>query len=225
MKVLLFDIDGTLIESGGAGARALERAIVEVTGLAGSLATVRFDGATDLGLLRHALERPGEPPKPEVVAAILDRYVELLPAELAAATRYRLLPGVERLLGTLKARSIPLGICTGNVVGGARAKLSRGGIWEHFTFGGYGSDAEGRADILRAALRRAGEALQREVPPTEAIVIGDTPKDVAAAVEVGAACLGVATGRFTLAELEAAGADHAVTSLVSAEVLEWLLEP
>lgn len=222
MRVLLFDIDGTLIESGGAGSRALERALREVAGLEGSLANVRFDGATDLGLLRQALAGPGRSLTPQLAAAILDRYVAILPAELAGSKRYRLLPGVERLLGTLRAKRVPLGLCTGNVVGGAQAKLERGGLWQHFSFGGYGGDAEERAEIVRAALRRAGDALGQEVSPAEALVIGDTPKDVAAARTVGVPCLGVATGRFGVQELLEAGADRAVQSFEADGVAELL---
>ena len=225
MKVLFFDIDGTLIQSGGGGARALDRAISDITGLEGTLRGARFDGATDLGLLRHALERPGHPQTPEVIAAIFDRYVEILPAELATAPHYRVLPGVEPLIASLEAHGLALGICTGNVLGGARAKLTRGGLWEHFAFGGYGSDAEERADILRAALRRASTALGREVAPSDALVIGDTPKDIAAARAVGVPSLGVATGRFATEELAAAGADHAVASLETDEALSWITQP
>jgi phosphoglycolate phosphatase-like HAD superfamily hydrolase len=221
-RVVFFDIDGTLIESGGAGARALDRALHEVAGRGGSLAGVRFDGATDIGLLRHALGRPGQELPQELVAAVFDRYVENLPSELAASPRYRLLPGVERLLQALKSRGAALGLCTGNVVGGARAKLARGGLWEHFSFGGYGSDAEERADIVRAALRRAGEAVGREVPPGEALVVGDTPRDAVAARAAGVPCLGVATGRFTVEELEEAGAERAVASLEVEGLAEWI---
>jgi phosphoglycolate phosphatase len=224
VRVLLFDIDGTLILSGGAGARALDQAIFDITGLEGALRGARFDGATDLGLLRHALERSGQPQTPELVTAIFDRYIELLPAALASAPHFRLLPGVEPLLASLKARGLPLGLCTGNIVGGARAKLERGGLWERFSFGGYGSDAEARADIVRIALRRASEALGREVSPGEALVIGDTPKDVAAAVAAGVPSLGVATGQFSVEELRTAGADHAVESLEADGLLEWLVD-
>ncbi len=221
---LFFDVDGTLVSSGGAGARALDRALQEVAGVAGGLAHVRFDGATDLWLVREALAARNVPHSHELAVRVLDRYVELLPPEIAASTGYRLLPGVPELLGALRGAGAPLGLCTGNVAGGAQAKLARGGIADHFTFGGYGSDAEARPDILGAALRRAAETLGRAVDPARSWVIGDTPRDVEAARARGVRCLAVASGRYGEEELRAAGAHETVENLASPGVLALLLE-
>ncbi len=215
--VVLFDIDGTLLDSGGAGARALGRAFEELLGLRPSFEGVRFDGATDPWLVREISARAGRELDAGTTEALLERYVELLPAELTAATRYRLLPGVVATLDALGAAGAPLGLCTGNVVRGARAKLSHGGLWERFPFGGFGSDAEARDEIVRAALSRAAGALGRPLAPEEALVVGDTPRDVAAARAAGVPCLAVASGRHDLAELRATGAEHAAASLESPE--------
>jgi len=222
-RVLFFDVDGTLVSSGGAGARALERALRDVAHIEGALAGVRFDGATDLWLVREALAARALPHSRELALAVLDRYVELLPEEIEGSAGYHLLPGVPELLAALADRGAPLGLCTGNVALGARAKLARGGIEGRFAFGGFGNDAEERADILAAGLRRAAEALGRTIEPREAWVIGDTPKDVAAALARGVRCLAVASGRFSAGELRAAGAHEAVESLAAPGVAELLL--
>ncbi len=223
--VLLFDIDGTLIVSGGAGSRALEQAFVELTGIERALNGVRLDGATDLAIVREALEHGGQKVTPELMEQLVSRYTALLPGELARADGYRLLEGVEALLEKLAAELRVFGLCTGNVREGARAKLAHGGVWEHFTRtfeGGFGSDGEIRSDIVRAALRRAEAHRGRALKPMEALVIGDTPRDVTAAHEVGVPVLAVATGRYTAAQLREAGADMVVDSLAEPAALEIL---
>ena len=221
--VLLFDIDGTLIMSGGAGARALEQAFVELTGIERALTGVRLDGATDLAIVREALVQGGHEVTPELMDRLVSRYTALLPGALQRAEGYRLLEGVEALLEKLAAELRVFGLCTGNVREGARAKLSHGGVWEHFARGfegGFGSDAELRADIVRAALRRAEAHRGRPLKATEALVIGDTPKDVFAAHEVGVPVLAVTTGRFTADQLREAGADMIVDTLANPAALE-----
>jgi phosphoglycolate phosphatase len=221
--ILLFDIDGTLIMSGGAGARALEQAFVELTGIERALSGVHLDGATDLAIVREALEHGGRQVTPELMDQLVSRYTALLPGELQRAEGYRLLEGVEALLEKLAAELRIFGLCTGNVREGARAKLARGGVWEHFTRtfeGGFGSDGEVRSDIVRAALRRADTHRGHALKPMEALVIGDTPRDVQAAHEVGVPVLAVATGRYTAAQLREAGADLVVDSLAEPAALE-----
>jgi phosphoglycolate phosphatase len=223
--VLLFDIDGTLITSGGAGARALEQAFVELTGIEHALQGVRLDGATDLAIVREALELGGRAAPKELMDRLVDRYTELLPVELARTSGYRLLEGVESLLARLGAQLRVFGLCTGNVRAGARAKLSHGGVWDHFARGfegGFGSDAEVRSDIVRAALRRAEQHQGRSLRAVEALVVGDTPRDILAGHEVGVPVLAVATGRFTAQELLDAGADAVVDSLAHPRALELM---
>jgi phosphoglycolate phosphatase-like HAD superfamily hydrolase len=148
-----------------------------------------------------------------------------LPDELARTSGNRLLDGVAELLESLAAQLRTFGLCTGNVRAGARAKLSRGGVWDHFTKsfeGGFGSDGEIRSDIVRAALRRAETHHGRSLHATEALVIGDTPRDIVAAHEVGVPVLAVATGRFSAQELREAGADSVVDSLADARALELM---
>lgn len=233
-RVLLFDIDGTLVSASGAGRRALERALAEHLGAARALAPgetwlagMKLDGMTDRGIVREGLVALGLTFDEDLCGRVLGSYVAHLREEIHAPG-YRVLPGVDALLPRLAAAGAVLGLCTGNLAAGARVKLARGGLDRHFGFEppgvyGFADDAEAREEIVAAALRRASLHLGRRVRPEEAIVIGDTPRDVSAAHACGVPVLAVATGRFTAAELSACGAAHAVTSLEAPEVLQILL--
>jgi phosphoglycolate phosphatase len=226
--LLLFDIDGTLCLSGGAGARALERAIFELMGVRGALDGITLDGATDRAILRAIFAALGRAFDPELARLVLARYVQYLPHELRTGQGYRLMPGVANVLSGLSARQMTYGLCTGNLLEGARAKLDHGGIWDHFApphfGGGFGSDAEERHEIVRVALARAEAHLQRAIPPREALVVGDTPRDVAAALAAGVPCLGVATGRSSEADLLSAGATYSCPTLEAPSAISLLFE-
>jgi len=216
--VYLFDVDGTLVSAGGAGRRAFERAMADrCGGLDGALAGLRLDGMTDRLIVREALRILGRPFEDVFCDALLERYVEHLGAEIDGPG-YAVLPGVVDALEGLRARCALLALCTGNVVAGARLKLARGRLDGYFEWGagavcGFAGDGEEREKVVRAALRRAAERLDRAVDPREALVIGDTPRDVAAAHAVGIPVLAVATGRYGEAQLREAGADHVAPSL------------
>jgi phosphoglycolate phosphatase-like HAD superfamily hydrolase len=217
--VYLFDVDGTLVSAGGAGRRAFERAVAERMGAVdGALSGLRLDGMTDRLIVREALRILGRPFEHAFCDALLDRYVEHLATEIHGPG-YEVLPGVVEALEALHARSALVALCTGNVAEGARLKLARGGLDRYFDWGpdavcGFAADGEDREHVVRAALRRACERLGRSVRPAEALVVGDTPRDVAAAHAAGIPVLAVATGRYAVEELRAAGADHAAPSLV-----------
>jgi phosphoglycolate phosphatase len=216
--VYLFDIDGTLVSAGGAGRRAFERAMAEhVEAFDGALGGMRLDGMTDRLIVREALRLLGRPFEDAFCDALLERYVAHLVEEINGPG-YAVLPGVEAALAGLRARGGLVALCTGNVLEGARLKLARGGLDRHFEWGagavfGFAADGEDRERVVLAALRRAGERLGRSVGPGEALVIGDTPRDVSAAHACGVPVLAVATGRYGEAELGAAGADHVAPSL------------
>lgn len=212
--VLLFDIDGTLVSAGGAGRRALERAAAAVYGgsAVDALAAIRFDGMTDLLILRETCTRLGRPFERGECERIFDHYVAALGEELPRG-QYRVHDGVPALLVTLARTGALLGLGTGNVRGGAMAKLAHGGLHHHFSFGGFGEDGETREEILRAALARASHAAGAVVAAEDAIVIGDTPRDVEAARAVGCGAVGVATGRFSCEDLRSAGAHRAFRTL------------
>jgi phosphoglycolate phosphatase-like HAD superfamily hydrolase len=226
--VYLLDIDGTLVSAGGAGRRAFERAVADRCGpVDGALRELRLDGLTDRLIVRKALEILDRPFDEAFCDALLDRYVEHLRDEILGPG-YAVLPGVVAVLEALAARGAVVGLCTGNVVEGARLKLGRGDLDRFFEWGagavcGFASDGEEREKLVHAALRRAGARLGRAVAAREALVVGDTPRDVAGAHHSGCPVLAVATGRYAEAELRAAGADHVVPSLEHPDALRILL--
>lgn len=205
--VLLFDIDGTLIDSGGAGRRAMVHAFETTHGRPDATTGFSFAGMTDQGILRRALSAIGVEVTPEAMDTILAAYLLQLEIELARSEHYRVLPGVASLVASLvELDGIAVGLGTGNVRDGAYAKLRRGDIHHHFEFGGFGCDAEDRTELLRAGAVRGAGQLGVPLEACRVVVIGDTPKDVAAAIGIGAACLGVGTGGSTPADLVALGA-------------------
>jgi phosphoglycolate phosphatase len=222
--VLLFDIDGTLVSTGGAGRRAMLGAFERVHGRSDVFDAISFAGMTDRAIARHGLGVIGVDGEAEI-DRVLDAYLQLLEDELPRAETYRVLPGVTSLLDALApVAGTAIGLGTGNVRRGAYAKLTRGGIHASFTFGGFGCDAEDRAELLRAGARRGAERLGRSLADCRVVVIGDTPKDVAAAQRLGAPCIGVATGSHSCEELERAGATRVFESLVHDGVMGALFE-
>ncbi len=221
--MLLFDVDGTLVSCGGAGRRAMTLALEEVAGTDDAL-DFPFAGATDRGIARRALEAAGIAASDAEIDALLDRYLRHLPRALASNERYRVLDGVEALLDAFDGRSgYAIGLGTGNVEAGARAKLARGGLSDRFAFGGYGCDHEERARLIEAGAARGAAQLGVAVEACRVVVIGDTHHDVRAALAIGAECVGVGTGPFTSGELVAVGAVAAFDDLTAAGALEALL--
>ncbi len=226
--VYLFDVDGTLVSAGGAGRRAFERAVADRCGpLDGALRELRLDGLTDRLIARKAMELLGRPFDDALCDALLDDYVEHLRAEIAGPG-YAVLPGVVAALEALCERGALLGLCTGNVETGARLKLGRGGLdryfdWDASAVFGFAADGEEREKLVHAALRRAAARLRAPVEGRQALVVGDTPRDVAAAHHAGCPVLGVATGRYSVAELRACGADHVAPTLEHPDALRILL--
>jgi phosphoglycolate phosphatase-like HAD superfamily hydrolase len=225
---LLLDIDGTLLRASGAGRRAFERALGDHAGgpVDDAITSLRFDGMTDRGIVRESLKLLGRPFEAAACDDILGRYVQHLDAEIQAPG-FRVLPGVVALLEALTARGAAFGLCTGNVVDGARVKLRRGDLdrffdWSPRGMHGFAEDGEARQLVVAAAVRRVSAALGRQVAPAEVLVVGDTPRDVQAAHQVGCPALCVATGNFDEAALLAAGAD-AVAPTLDAPVARALL--
>jgi phosphoglycolate phosphatase-like HAD superfamily hydrolase len=228
-RLLLFDVDGTLVHAGGAGRRSLEKALRDHCGeLDGALAHLRLDGMTDRLIVREALGALGRPFDDALCDRVLERYLEHLSEEIRGPG-YRVLPGVAGLLETLAQRGAFVGLCTGNIAAGARIKLARGALdgyfdWSESGVNGFGADGEARERIVEAVLLRASRRLGRPFHPSEALVIGDTPRDVEAARTAGVPALAVATGRFSAGDLRACGADHVVETLEGAEAADLLLD-
>lgn len=211
--VFLFDIDGTLVSTGGAGRRSMERAFVEHTGASAAL-DFPFAGMTDRAIVRRGLVGAGRAPDEALLAAVLASYLRVLSEEVAAAERYVVHDGVARVLAEASAWSgCAIGLGTGNIRDGAKVKLDRAGLFGHFAFGGFGCDAEDRAELLAVGAERGAARLGRPRAECRVVVIGDTPKDVAAALAIGAEAVGVGTGSYTADELRSCGAAWAFATL------------
>jgi phosphoglycolate phosphatase-like HAD superfamily hydrolase len=210
VKLVLFDIDGTILWSDGAGRRAIQRALREVFGGVGP-EDHRFDGKTDPQIVRELMRHAGVPDAhiDARLDEVLDRYLSLLRAELQSVDHgQHVFPGVRELLDTLEARDdVVLGLLTGNIHHGALAKLSAVGIDPaRFLVGAFGSDHHERPELPEIARRRAEQALGHPVSGRDVVVIGDTPADVACGVSIGARAIGVATGRYSVDDLRACDA-------------------
>jgi phosphoglycolate phosphatase len=226
--VLLFDIDGTLVTTGGVGRRALELAFERSHGRRDACAGFRFDGMTDRAIVRGGLAALGLSPTAEAIEAVLARYLEVLADEVAAApaARYRVHDGMRETLDAAASRSrTAIGLGTGNIREGARIKLERVELFHRFGFGGFGCDHEDRTALLRRGAERGAAALGIPLGEARVVVIGDTPKDVAAALGIGAESVGVGTGSYSPAELLAAGATRAFPTLAAPGALEAVLGP
>ena len=218
-KLWLFDIDGTLVDTGGAGMRALQEATAECYG--GEGPALDLAGSTDLGVLAGILAHfdleHAEGEEERFFAAYLHRLEWNLAQGGFAG---RVLPGAAGLLDKLSQRGeITIGLLTGNIAGGAGAKMRHYGLDHHFPFGAYGCDHADRNLLGPVALDRAAAHAGVSFTPEETLVIGDTPKDIACAHAMGARCLAVATGKFSAEQLRAAGADMVVQSLEDPEIL------
>lgn len=225
-RIILFDVDGTLIRSGGAATRALERAFAVALGLEDVVADFSFAGMTDRLIFRRMLEAQGLEAGEDHIERILEAYPEILREEIAAAEGYRVNPGIEEGLQALALSGrgdVAVGLGTGNVEEGARIKLERADLNRHFPFGGFGCDAEDRAELLAAGAARGAERLGRPVAECSVLVVGDTPRDVSAAHAIGARCLALATGGASRPALAEAGADHLFDDMAEAGALEILL--
>jgi phosphoglycolate phosphatase-like HAD superfamily hydrolase len=228
-KLVLFDIDGTLLWTDGAGREAIHRALVKEMGTAGPIDGFRFDGKTDPQIVHELLAAAGHPSAndPGHVQAVCDRYATLLHGELNKPERnVRVLPGVKSLLDALEERGdIVLGLLTGNLAAGAELKLQRAGIDPaRFVVGAFGSDAAEREALPAIAVERAAKIIGRPPKGHDVVILGDTPADVTCGNSIGARAIGVATGFFTAEDLRAAGAfavfdDFANTEQVIASIV------
>ena len=233
MKLVLFDIDGTILWTDGAGRRAIGQALLDEIGTTGPIERYRFDGKTDPQIVRELLSLAGHPAATadDRVAAVCRRYLELLEGELARPTqRTRVLAGVPELLGGLEEHEAAgralVGLLTGNLAGGAALKLKSAGLDpRRFAVGAYGSDSPQRPELPAIAARRAAERTGRDIPGRDVVIIGDTPDDVACGEPIGARVVAVATGFYDVAALRAAGAARVFADLRdTAAVLDAILE-
>jgi phosphoglycolate phosphatase len=211
---VLFDIDGTLLVTGGAGAASWRLAFDELYGIPADIGQFTDAGMTDPEVGRKTFESVlKRPPERKEFAKLLERRLHYLHQTVGDSKDYRVLPGVEELLPKLLEGGHLLGLVTGNVEAAAHVKLHRARLNRFFSFGGYGSDSTDRGELTRIALKRANLVYGEELEPSAAITVGDTPLDVVGAHAAGIECIGVASHKFSVAELRDAGADYAIASL------------
>jgi phosphoglycolate phosphatase-like HAD superfamily hydrolase len=214
IHAVLFDIDGTLLVTGGAGGVAWQRAFEELHGIDVDIAEHTDAGMTDPEIaaivFREAIGREGSPKER---SRAISAYLKHLPAAVAESDGYRVMPGIEQLLDRLIDSGHLLGLVTGNIEAAAHIKLARAHLNRFFSFGGYGSDSADRTEVTKAALAR-GELVSGGVLAEGAcIAVGDTPRDIKAGHGAGIKVVGIATGSYSVDQLKSAGADWAVETV------------
>jgi phosphoglycolate phosphatase-like HAD superfamily hydrolase len=213
-NAILFDIDSTLITTGGAGAVSWRRAFDELYGIPADIGEFTDAGMTDPEVGRRTFEAVlGREPAARELAKLMAVRLKYLPEAVAESSGYRVLDGVAELLPRLVDEGYLLGLTTGGTDSAAHIKLARANLARWFTFGGYGSDSTDRTELTRIAIDRAGKLLGEKLDPKTVLVVGDTPLDIAAAHGAGAVAVGVASGHSTAEQLEEAGADYVLKSL------------
>jgi phosphoglycolate phosphatase-like HAD superfamily hydrolase len=205
----LFDLDGTLVLTGGAGLRAFDEAFKGCFREDGRIEVASPAGRTDPDILRDVcLHFLGRAPTGDEERSFFEVYLKCLAEDIKTSDNYEVMPGIKDLLDHLERDDrCLLGLGTGNIERGAEIKLRKGDLWRYFPFGGFGSDASDRAGLIRKAMERAEAFLDNEARIKEIYVIGDTPHDIHAGHEAGARAVGVATGPYDKDQLREAGAD------------------
>jgi phosphoglycolate phosphatase len=211
---ILFDIDGTLINTGGAGAASWRLAFDELYGVPADIGEFTDTGMTDPAVERKTFEGAlkREPERRELVR-LMERRNFYLHQTVEQSQGYEVLPGVDELLPELIEDGYLLGIVTGNVEAAAHIKLHRANLNRFFSFGGYGSDSDDRGEVTKVALKRASQVYGEKVEHDRAFSVGDTPLDVSGAHAAGIECVGVGSHHYTADQLREAGADYVISSL------------
>lgn len=214
LLAILFDIDGTLIDTGGAGAASWRLAFDELYDIPADIGEFTDAGMTDPEVGRKTFEAVlhREPERREFTK-LMERRLHHLHQTVEESEGYRVLPGVEKLLPELIEDGYLVGLVTGNTEAAAHVKLHRPRLNRFFSFGGYGSDSNERPEVTRIALKRAKLVFGDEIEPQQAIAVGDTPLDVEGAHAAGIKCVGVGSHKFDADQLREAGADYAIPSL------------
>jgi phosphoglycolate phosphatase len=214
VRTLLFDVDGTLLESGGAGAASWRLAFQDLYGIPADIGKFTDSGMTEPDVARRTFAKVvGHEPSTRELARLMSRRLHFLRQTVAESKRFRVLPGVRETLDRLCGEGYLLGVTTGGMEAAARIKLARADLGHYFAFGGYGSDSSNRVELTRKAIERASTLVGERIDPAEALVVGDTPLDIDAAHGAGAVAVGVATGHYSEQELSEAGADYVLPTL------------
>ncbi len=221
VRLVLFDIDGTLVHTGGAGIKAFARVFATEFNLPNGVEGIKFAGRTDVNLVREFFLRHDITPNAENFRRFFEPYVFWLD-HILAQSHTEACPGVAQMLRALRALPQPpmIGLLTGNIQLGAEIKLRHFDLWREFELGAFADDHEERDQIAHAARRRANRVLKRELRGEEIVVIGDTPLDIRCGRAIGAKVLAVATGGATLDDLRPHKADWLVDNLAEVTARE-----
>ena len=226
-KLVLFDIDGTLVLTGGAGLRAMNRVLKSIFGHEDGLNGIPLAGRTDWAILSDAVAAVGKQLDRDLLETLKREYIEHLAVEIENPGRgpKAVMPGVRELLDDLTARDdVFVGLLTGNFEEGARIKLGHFDLWHYFACGAYGGDAADRNALVPFALKRARAGGLPEIAARDVIVVGDTPHDVACAEAAGAVAVAVATGAHSVEQLRETGADLVLDDLSDGRTFLQLLD-
>ena len=216
ITAVLWDIDGTLLYTGGAGAVAWQRAFAELYDVEANIDEHTRAGMTDPEIteivFREVVGRDGSAAEREEAMA---KYLSYLEDAVAESAGYEVKPGIAELLPRLESEGVLQGIVSGNIEPAARIKLARGDLDKYFSFGGYGSDARDRTEVTEKALERGGDAAGHPLDKDATIAVGDTPRDISAGHGAGIRVVGVATGHYSVDEQREAGADWPIADVTS----------
>ncbi|MCX7914124.1 MAG: HAD hydrolase-like protein [Thermodesulfovibrionales bacterium] len=214
MKLVLFDIDGTLVNTGGAGSRALSIVFKNLFSITDAFRNISMAGKTDIQIIKEGLKAHRLPINDHIVNDAIKLYIEILNIEINNDRKY-IMPGVTEVLETINNQTnfYCLGLLTGNVEEGARIKLKAFNLDRFFKFGAFGSDDEDRNKLLPFAIKRFSEIYNRQIKFKDCVIIGDTPRDIECAKSHDAFCIAVATGPYELEHLQKAGADIVMKDL------------
>ncbi|MGH7611723.1 MAG: HAD family hydrolase [Candidatus Dormibacteria bacterium] len=213
-KAVLFDIDETLVHTGGAGARSWAWAFSQLYQVEADIGKHTSAGETDPEVGRETFAAVmGREPEAEEMVRVYAHYLRHLSEDIWHSPQYRVFDGVEAILDRLSGEGVILGVVSGAMEGAARTKLMPANLNRYFVFGAYGSDSPDRGELTRMGVAKAARLHGRELAPAEVLVVGDTPRDIEAAQRAGATGVGVATGHYTKDQLRQAGASHVLASL------------
>lgn len=223
-KLALFDIDCTLVNTGGAGSRSLSMIFEDLFSIKDAFKDVTMAGKTDPAIIREGLDLHGICSSDGIFEKCKRQYLERLGHEMRTGENRRVLPGIKQILDALVADStVVLGLLTGNMEEGARIKLGEMGIFDYFKLGAYGSDDDDRNKLLNVAMGRYRDFSGANIEPSQVVVIGDTPKDIECSKPFGATAIAVATGPYSTKELASHNPDHLFEDLSDVEAFLCLV--